>query len=391
MTSTPRTDPLRVLIAGGGVAGLETMMALRDLAGRRVAMTLLSPATEYVSQQLSVREPFAATGATSQPLDRIAADFGAELRQGALSWVAPGQHRAFTESGAEIEYDVLVLALGARHERPWDDVTTFGGSADSEALHGLIQDIEGEYVGSVAFVVPPGTTWPLPLYELALMTVARAREMGVAPKVTFVTPEESPLQAVGAEASAEVAHLLDQSGVAVRTAAYADVSAGRVVTLRPSGERIEVDRVVTIPVLHGTAPRGIPADSLGFIPTDGHGRVPEVHDVYAAGDGAQFAIKQGGIATQQADAVAEVIAKRAGASIEPRAFRPVVRSILFTGAGERYLRGEVSRGRDGLSKVSESTLWWPATKVAGRYLSPYLESRAANAAVHAAQGEGSRR
>jgi sulfide:quinone oxidoreductase len=375
MTSSRSESPLRVLIAGAGVAGLETMMGLHELAGPRVTTTLLNPGTDFVYKPLSVREPFAAGGATHHELDKIAADFGAELRHEALGWVAPGQHSAFTESGAEIDYDVLVIALGARRERPFEQVTTFAGGEDSEAVHGFVQDIEGGYIKSAAFVVPPGVTWPLPLYELALMTAARAREMSVKPQLTLVTPEEAPLAVFGAEASADVAAVLEGEGIEVRTAAYADVTGGgRTVAMRPSGEELTVDRVVTVPTLHGTAPRGVPADSEGFIPVDNHGRVTGVHDVYAAGDGVQFPIKQGGIATQQADAIAEVVAKKAGASLEPRAFQPVMRALLFTGTMDHYLKGDVSRGRDGVSEASHTALWWPPTKISGRYLSAYLET-----------------
>ena len=351
------------------------MMGLHELAGSRVATTLLSPTTEFVYKPLSVREPFAAGSATRHSLERIASDFGAELRRDTLGWVAPGQHAAFTESGAEIEYDVLVVALGAVRETPFDAVTTFAGGEDSESVHGLIQDVEGEYVKSVAFVVPPGATWPLPLYELALMTAARAREMSVSPRLVLVTPEESPLAVFGTEASADVAGMLESEGVEVRTGSEASVSGGgRTVSIQPSGEEISVDRVVATPILRGTAPRGVPADDRGFIPVDGHGRVAGLDDVYAAGDSVDFPIKQGGIATQQADAIAEVVAKRAGASLEPRAFHPVLRGLLFTGTKDRYLRSDTSAGGESRSEASDTALWWPPTKISGRYLSAYLES-----------------
>ena len=269
---------------------------------------------------------------------------------------------------------MLIVALGARRERPFDRVTTFAGGEDSESVHGLIQDVESGYTTSVAFVVPPGVTWPLPLYELALMTAARAREMSASAELTIVTPEESPLAAFGTDASADVAAMLDSAGIEPANGAVrrgpswvhrVDASLGR----RPDrGPRRHV------PTLHGTAPRGVPADLHGFIPTDRHGRVPGIHDVYAAGDGVQFPVKQGGIATQQADAVAEVIARRAGASLEPRAFRPVMRALLFTGTVDRFLRGEISRGRDGVSEATGDALWWPPAKIAGRYLAPYLET-----------------
>jgi sulfide:quinone oxidoreductase len=381
MTFNQTHEPLRVLVAGGGVAGLETIMALRELAGARVAVTLLSPAADFVYQPLSVREPFADGAPDRYPLAGIAADFDVELRVDELDWVAPGQHAAFLKSGAEVSYDVLVVALGARRVEFFERVTTFTGEHDSEAVHGIVQDVEAGYTRRVAFVVPPGVTWPVPLYELALQTAERAREMGVEPELTLITPEETPLAVFGAVGSADVAATLDAAGIALETSAYGEVHGGRLVTIRPSGKVIEADRVVAVPVLAGTAPRGIPADADGFIPVDLHGRVKGIADVYAAGDGVQFPIKQGGIATQQADAVAEVIAKRAGAPIEPRAFRPVMRGKLLTGGEDRFLRAEVSRGPGAASEASGQALWWPPEKMAGRYLSPYLVERAAAAAA----------
>ena len=47
-----------VLIAGGGVAGLEALLALRDLAGDRVDLRLLAPEAEFVYRPMAVGEPF---------------------------------------------------------------------------------------------------------------------------------------------------------------------------------------------------------------------------------------------------------------------------------------------------------------------------------------------
>ena len=74
-----------------------------------------------------------------------------------------------------------------------------------ETLHGLIQDIEGGYVDSLAFVAPGRMAWPLPLYELALMTAGRAYDMNVELATTIVTPEDSPLAIFGSAASDAVA------------------------------------------------------------------------------------------------------------------------------------------------------------------------------------------
>ncbi len=78
------------------------------------------------------------------------------------------------------------------------------------------------------------------------------------------------------------------------------------------------------------------------------------------------------MAAQQADAAAESIAARAGASVDPRPFRPVLRGLLLTGAEPRYMRSEVSGGQDVDSEVSDHILWWPPGKIAGRYLAPAL-------------------
>ena len=113
------------------------------------------------------------------------------------------------------------------------------------------------------------------------------------------------------------------------------------------------------------------------------GRVRDLEDVYAAGDVTAFAVKQGGLAAQQAEAVAEAIAARAGAPVDPAPFRPVIRGLLLTGAEPIYLRAELrADGTAGVaaasgllqpaSASSDRPLWWPPAKVAGRYLAPYL-------------------
>jgi sulfide:quinone oxidoreductase len=122
---------------------------------------------------------------------------------------------------------------------------------------------------------------------------------------------------------------------------------------------------------------GLPVGRDGFIPTDAHGRVSGVTDVFAAGDATAFPIKQGGLAAQQADAVAESIAAAAGADVAPRPFRPVLRGLLTAGGTARYMRALVA-GDD--CAVSGQPLWWPPNRLCGRYLAPYL-SRSGRVAV----------
>src|SRR5512132_58063 len=133
--------------------------------------------------------------------------------------------------------------------------------------------------------------------------------------------------------------------------------------------------------------RGVPAGRDGFIHTDAHGRLPGLDGVFAAGDATAFPIKQGGLAAQQADAVAETIAASVGADVDPQPFRPILRGLLLTGGAARYLRTDISGEAGDDSTISSTTLWWPPDKIAGRYLAPYLSSQVGDAADVMPQGD----
>ncbi len=136
-----------------------------------------------------------------------------------------------------------------------------------------------------------------------------------------------------------------------------------------------MDRVIALPRLEGAPLDGIPQTLAGFVPVDEHCRVRGVEDVFAAGDVTSFAVKQGGIATQQADAAAEAIAGAAGADVEARPFHPVLRGLLLTGRAPRYLRRDLGEQPDRAPVASIDALWWPPAKIAGRYLAPFLAER----------------
>src|SRR5947209_1713574 len=363
---------MRVLVAGGGVGGLELILALRELAGDRVDMTLLEPQTDFVYRPLSVREPFGGGAAERHPLDRIAGELDFEIRYDLLDHVDPSARLAVTGGGQQVEYDALVVTLGAARVPAWPRVLTFRDETDAEAVHGLVQDVEAGYTRRIAFVVPPGITWTLPLYELALMTAQRIWESSLETSLTLITPEPAPLAVFGDRASRAVGELLAAAKVSVETSAYADVPRGGEVVLRPDERRMTFERIVALPLLRGRQVDGLPSDEHGFIHVDEQCAVIGADDVWAAGDGTHFPIKQGGIATQQADAIATVLAARAGADVDPQPFEPILRGKLLTGDKDRFLRADPRGGHGETSEASAVPLWWPPGKIAGKYLAPYL-------------------
>ena len=373
MSDNERTN---VVIAGGGVAAIEGMLALRDLAGDSVDITVVAPQERFTYRPLSVGEPFALGGALHLPLRTIARDSGAELREDALASVDADAHAVTLASGDTLSYDALLVAVGASRIEALPHARTFRGQEDTESVHGLIQDIEGGYSKRIVFVVPAGVAWSLPIYELALMAAQRAWETSMPDvEITIVTPEERPLGVFGSTASDELAAMLQEAGITVETSARAEIPSNGTVVLHPQNRVIGADRIVALPVVAPIQIEGLPRDRDGFIPVDAHGCVRGADDVYAAGDGTWFPVKQGGLACQQADAAAASIAAAAGAPVEPEPFRPVLRGKLMTGSKPLYMRNDISGTAGDASETSGHTLWWPPGKVAGAYLAPYLALR----------------
>jgi sulfide:quinone oxidoreductase len=241
-----------------------------------------------------------------------------------------------------------------------------------QTLHGIVQDIEGGYIHRLAFLSAERMAWPLPLYELALMSAGRAFDSGIELAVTVVTPEASPLQIFGAAASSAVEAILERAHVQFVSSAHTELPKVGEVILEPGERRLRVDRAIALPELEGPAVRGIPLGDHGFIPVDPFGRVLGVEGIFAAGDATNFPVKHGGIAAQQADAVAQSIAAAAGAAVAAERLRPVIRGMLLTDQEPVYLSARLTGGGSYSSEVDENPTWSPASKISARYLGPYL-------------------
>jgi sulfide:quinone oxidoreductase len=364
---------LRVVIAGGGVAALETALALQHLAADQTDVTAIAPNSEFVYRPMTVREPFAYPKARRYPLSPIIQHAGARLITDELARVDPAKQVVYTKEEEEIEYGALMLALGARARPRYEHALTIDDRCLDETLHGLIQDIEGNYLHNLAFVIPARMAWPLPVYELALMTAGRAYDMNIELDVTIVTPEDTPLAIFGAAATNAVGELLGRMRVQTITSAYAEVPAPTQVVISPGDRRIEVERVIALPELYGPSVRGLPAGENGFIRVNRYGQVPGTGPIFAAGDATEFAVKHGGIAAQQADSAASSIAALAGAPVTPDPFQPVIRGMLLTDSKPLYLTSRITGGHGFSSEVTETPAWSPPAKIAAKYLAPYLD------------------
>jgi sulfide:quinone oxidoreductase len=298
----------RVLIAGAGIAAVECVLALRELAGMHAGIELLAPAAELVHRPSSVKTPFGGAAAPRIDLTRLAAELGLRLHRDALASVESESHHALTRDGSRLPYDLLVVATGARSREAVPGAVTFRGPMSAGLVEQVVARVAAHPELRLAFAAPPGARWLLPLYELALLSAASLRDRGVAePDIVVVTSEHEPLEVFGPAASEAVRAALDRAGVDLVTSAGAAAALEGALKLQ-SGGLLAADAVIALPELLGPHIAGLPHDDDGFLPVDEHGHVRGCADVFAAGDATAFPIKHGGVAAQQADAVAETIA-----------------------------------------------------------------------------------
>ena len=359
----------RIVVVGAGVGGLEAALGLRATMGDVAHIELVSPESEFQYRAMTVAEPFGFARPPRIPLDRLEHGHGVVLHRDAVERVELRKRNLVLRDGGVLDFDDLIVAVGARPEVWLDEAITFTGAAGVPRMRELLERLDDGSADTVVFTAPEEAAWTLPVYELALMTAAWCGARAL-PGVTLhvVTPEAEPLQAFGPAATAMVRDLLADRGVTVHAGTTVRAFAGGRAELANS-EVFDADAVVAMPRLTGHPIPGIPSGPDGFIEVDDEGRVRGVPHVYAIGDATARAIKQGGLAAQQADAAVAAIARSHGVSVAPRPYGEVMRGMLLTGVASVFFRANSSDTPDA---AAFSALWWPPTKVAGRHLAAFL-------------------
>lgn len=354
--SAVRNRP-HVVIAGGGVGALETALALRALCGRQIGIDLVAPEDDFVYRALTVAEPFGYERALRVPLARLERTHGVAHRRDRVTAVHPSAQTVELASGERLAYDALVVATGVGQQAWLDGSECFTGPDAPARVSAVLERLAAGDIQELAFAAP-AVGWTLPLYELALLTARWCADRGViGAALSISTPEAQPLEAFGRAASHTVRDLLSDHGIAFYGRTVPAVAAD-----------LRADAVVSLPQLAPAPVPGLLADAAGFIPVDEYAAVRGRSHVWAVGDITDQPIKQGGLATQQADCAATAIAHGFGVPVEPVPFRPVLRGMLIGGMSPAFLRRE----GPAIGEAGFDALWWPPTKVAGHHLGPYL-------------------
>jgi sulfide:quinone oxidoreductase len=348
-----------VIVAGGDVAGLEAMFALRALAGAHVDITLLAANRHFEYRPIQVRDPLAVDARVRLPLAILVG--AADLRYDRVASVDVAAGRVHTAAGDELPYDALVIA-----EPAVPRAVPTGALALDEAhpleCHSAISDMMTGRATSLAFVEPVAPTHAFELYEVAIGTAVALRHERLAASLTLVTADSSPLSILGQRASATLQETLGAHGVHVVTSGH-------------RWRRVAADRIITTPRLAGPRIDGLPCDSDGFLAADVHGRVVRADGVFAAGDCTAFPVKHPSLAAQQAGAAATSIAAAAGAPVAPRPFKPALRGLLPTRL-RWYVDAPLTGGLGDATQISARPLWPGHLRFDAPYLAPHLDPEA---------------
>ena len=383
----------RVLVLGGGFAGLETSFLLRMRAGSKVDITLVSDRDTFLFKPNTIYVPFGADpDSFLVPLRKPAYKQHIDLVQGRVRDLDPARRLVSLEDGSALSYDFLVIGTGAGmrpQEVPglaehaatiWtpEDMTDLGRRIQSlreRAAAGIDQE--------VLFVVPTNNKCAGPLYEIVFMLETWLRREGLRErvKITHSTFEQSFIQAFGPRLHEVVVAEFAERGIEGHTGeVLEEVSAGE--ARFTGGIKRSFDHLISFPP-YVAAHRydTLPSDDRGFLQTELETRQVKGHpEIYAPGDAGDFPVKQAFLAMLQADATADHIAARIGAGEFKQPFDPISMCVMemldkatfaqvplrLTGDAERPV--EVRPDAGGEYKVGVSPLWRLGKKVLGFYL-----------------------
>ena len=358
-----------VVVCGGGVAGLEAVLRLRRLVGDQIDITLVSPSDTFVYRPLAVLEPFGVDVIRRYPVSRIVSDTGIRWIRETFGWVDRAAHTA--HAGAEvIRYDALLLAIGGRQLPAPGGVFVFSDRTVPEYRDILERAVSGA-IGRIAFVVPADPSWPLPIYELALLTAARAADAGGSrPELVLCEPGPRPLAAFGQEASDAVSEVMANAQISVYTRCELRLHDGP--SLRLPDRDVRADQIVTLPRITGPNVRGVAGYAIDrFLHVDEHCRVTGAGGrIFAAGDATHLPVKHGGVGAQQADTAAAAIVHLAGLGPAPAPLHPVIRGVLQTGTQPLYLTAHLIAGQGARARLDRSAPWPIDDKIIAEELCP---------------------
>jgi NADH dehydrogenase FAD-containing subunit len=320
----------RVLILGGGFAGVVAAESLINKLGDHHQVTLVSRSQDFVFYPGLVRLAFNKCTPNDISFDLRETLLGRRVNfvEAEVARIDLESRRVITAHGdveGSLPYDYLIYALGRRlatervsgfYENAHHVLTVPGALKFGAAIRNFSE-------GHAVFGECPGARLSVPVYEAAFFLARELEERGTRNKVkiTIVSPDSPGFQFGDASVAKALRTALEKHNIAfLPDFPIETISPGAVLT--SNGHHVLKARLLMlIPPFCGSGPAlhmGL-SNNDGYIQVDDRMRVEGVERVYAAGDSVNFSgPKMGHMAVHQAEtAAANVAAEIKG--LEPTA------------------------------------------------------------------------
>jgi len=346
----------KVVIIGGGFAGLRAMYRLSDDAFH-FEITLVDKRTYAVERPVlpEVAIEGKAPEKTHIEIAPQCRKHDAAFALGEVTRIDTDARRVELDTGEALAYDYLIIASGATKD--YDAVEgyrDYGFSVcdeeEARRLYKRLESFEGGRIVAGAApshigtrVLAPALSTPCegPVGEVLLMLAHRCKEKGIRERCTLsaFSPGSVFFEDVGERVRRSVLPVFEKEGIEVQTNKHLTrIEADRVVF--DDGTSLPCDLAVVIPPYRAPAfieTSGL-GDDAGWVPTDTAMRHLDIPDIYAIGDvNALTQPKLGHIAVHQADIAVSDILRREGLGEETLPYRPEIFCIMDTGGAEGVL------------------------------------------------------
>lgn len=339
-----------VVVLGGGTGGTIAANRLRRALGDDAVITVVDKDDDHVYQPGLLFLPFGMASAEDlvRPRARQLRN-GVRFTDAGVDRVDIDANRVYLEGGGTLDYDVLVVASGARllpEETEgltgpgWGErVFTFYDLPGATALARALRDFTGGRL--VVNVVDVPIKCPVAPLEFCFLADWYFRERGIrdAVELTYVTPLDAAF--TKPVAAATLGGLLEEKGIELVTEFNTgEVEQDRLVSF--DGREVPFDLAVVVPV-HGGASfversPGL-GDALGFVPTDPRTLRSTVRpNIFAIGDAAAVPTSKAGSVTHfEGDVLTgNVVRHLAGAELD-EAFDGHTNCFIESGFGKALL------------------------------------------------------
>jgi len=354
----------KVLVLGGGFAGVEAAIFLRKQA---IDVTLVSDRDYFYIYPVSIWIPTgdATRESVSVPLDQLAFKHGFELIVDPVTQLDAAEKKVTLESGRMLEgFDYMVVALGQEKiqiKGMEHTLSICGRPEEATALHDRLERLVAKGSGKIAmgFGGNPKDSSAVrggPAFEVLFNIDTYLKRKGLRDsfELTFFAPMEKPGMKMGHKAVEMMDKMFEMTKIHKKVGSKIAAFEADGVHFE-DGSRIESDLTMFISAGTGhsvIAKSGLPLSDTGFVVTNEYNEVEGFEGIYVIGDsaslmGPDWRAKQGHVAEVMARNVAYNIFQHAQRIDSKKGYLEHINilCVMDTGNGAAFVHRDEKGGK----------------------------------------------